>query len=212
VFVQDRRAAVFDFGEQLIDAFGAVEAADGFFREAGLVLDRLDALALGFERLDQFVPLPGADREHRFLRAAGSGLDRGLLQVRDFGSVRDAGLRRFPGGRFLQAGTVPGRCLAHVLAQVVVDVPPVRDLVRLRCALPSSLGVGAGAVAADDLDFRVFLQPVRDGAGLAVAEQVNGPAGFHVDEGSRRSPGRGGTRSRRFPRSSQCRFRGRAGT
>ena len=28
----------------------------------------------------------------------------------------------------------------------------------------------------------MFLQPVRDGARLAVAEQVNGPAGLDVDE------------------------------
>jgi len=28
----------------------------------------------------------------------------------------------------------------------------------------------------------MFLQPVRDGGRLAVAEQVNGPAGFDVDE------------------------------
>jgi hypothetical protein len=182
VLVQDRRAAVLHLGQQLIDGFRIVEAADGLFREAGLAFDRLDALALGFQRLDQVVPLPGAERERRLLSTAGGGLDRGLLQVTDLWCLGDRRLSRLFGGGLFQAGAVPDRRLVHVLAQVVVNVPPVRDLVRVGCALPGAVGVRARAVTADHLYPGMGLQPVRDGIGLAVAEQVNGPAGLHVDD------------------------------
>ena len=49
VLVQDRRPPVLHLGEQLADGFRVVEPADGLFREAGLALDRLDALALGLQ-------------------------------------------------------------------------------------------------------------------------------------------------------------------
>ena len=96
--------------------------------------------------------------------------------------IGGGGLSRFFGGGFFQAGAVPRRGLAHVLAQVVVDVPPVRDLVGVGRALPGTVGVGAGAVAAYHFYPWMFLQPVRDGGGLTVAEQVNGPSGLDVDD------------------------------
>jgi len=129
VLIQDRRPPVFYLGQQLADGFGVVEAADGLFREAGLALDGLDALALGFQGLDQVVPLPGADRQRRLLNAAGGGIDRGLLQVRSLPRIGGGGLFRFFRGGFFQAGAVPGRGLVHVLAQVVVNGagrPPAR--------------------------------------------------------------------------------------
>ncbi len=174
VLVQDRWPAVLDHDQQLIDGFRVVEPPDGALGQSRLALDRLDALALGLQGLDQAIPLPGADREHRLLHAAGGGLGRGLLQVRDLRRFGSSRLFRFLGSGFFQAGAVPGRGLVHVLAQVVVNMPPVRDLVRVRRALPGAVGVGAGAVTADHLYPGMFLQPVRDGVGLAVAEQVNG--------------------------------------
>src|ERR1700758_1690661 len=107
--------------------------------------------------------------------SAGCGIDRGLLQVSSLPRIGGGGLFRFFGNGFFQAGAVPGRGLVHVLAQVVVDVPPVGDLVSAGRALPGAVGVGAGPVTAYHLDPGMFLQPVRDGGGLPVAEQVNGP-------------------------------------
>src|SRR5579863_5579253 len=182
VVVEQRGPAVPDLGEQVIDGRGVVEAADGSRGQASLARDRLDALALGFQCLDEVMPLPGADGERRLPGAAGGSAGRGLLQAGDFRGLGGSGLFRFSGGGFFQAGAVPGRGLAHVLAQVVVDVPPVGDLLRTGCALPRAVGVGAGPVAADHLYPGMLLQPVRDGARLAVAEQVNGPAGLDVDE------------------------------
>src|SRR5690348_13792318 len=51
VLIQDRRPPVLHLGQQLIDGFRVVEATHGLFREAGLALDGLDALALSLQRL-----------------------------------------------------------------------------------------------------------------------------------------------------------------
>ena len=182
VLIEDRRAAVPDLGEQLVHGGCAVEAADGLFGQAGLPHDRLDALAAGFQRLDLLVPLPGADCQGGILRAPGGGLDRGLLRVRGLRGIRDDGVLRFIGGGFFQAAAVPGHRFARVLAQVVPDMPPVGDLDRLRGALACAVGVGAGPVPADDLGPGMFLQPVGEGFGFAVAQQVNGPSGLDVDQ------------------------------
>ena len=82
--------------------------------------DRLDALALGAQRLDLFIPLAGADRQGGLLRPPGGRRGCGLLQV---GSGLAAGglLRLRFGGGFFQAAPVPGNCLLHVLGQVVVE-------------------------------------------------------------------------------------------
>ena len=49
VLIQDRRPPVLHLDQQLADGFSVVEPAHGLFREAGLALDGLDALALGFQ-------------------------------------------------------------------------------------------------------------------------------------------------------------------
>ena len=128
VVVQERRAAVPDLGEQLVDGGGAVEAADGLLGQAGLAHDRLDALALGAQRLDLLIPLPGADRQGGLLRPPGGGRGCGLLQVRGGRPPRRGLLRLRFGGGFFQAAAVPGHCLLHVLGQVVIEMPPVGDL------------------------------------------------------------------------------------
>ena len=181
VVVQERRPAVPDLGEQLVDGGGAVEAADGLLGQAGLAHDRLDALALGAQRLDLLIPLPGADGQGGLLRPPGGRRGRGLLQVR---SVPAAGglLWLRLGGRFFQAGPVPGDRLLHVLGQVVVEMPPVGDLDCLRGALAGAVGVGAGPVPADHLGSGVLLQPFGEGVRLPVAQQVYGLAGLGVDQ------------------------------
>ncbi len=139
VVVQQRRPSVPDLGEQLLDGGCAVEAADGLLGQAGLARDRLDALALGAQRLDQLVPLAGADRQGGVLRPPGGRRGRrgrGLLQVS--GGLAAGVLLRLRlrlGGGFFQAAPVPGHRLRHVLRQVVIEVSPVRDLHRCRGAL-----------------------------------------------------------------------------
>ncbi len=45
-----------------------------------------------------------------------------------------------------------------------------------------AFGIAGGTVAADDLDSGVVSQPAGQGGGLAVGQQVNGPAGLNVDQ------------------------------
>ena len=134
VVVEERRPPVPDLGEQFPGGGGAVEAADGLLGQAGLPHDRLDALALGAQRLDLLIPLAGADRQGGLLRPPGGRRGCGLLQVSS-GLAADGLLRPRFGGGFFQAAPVPGHCLLHVPGQVVIDMPPVRDLHRRRGAL-----------------------------------------------------------------------------
>ena len=46
-------------------------------------------------------------------------------------------------------------------AQVLPDVPAVRDMNGVRGAEPSGLGTGGGAIAADHLDAGVVSKPLR---------------------------------------------------
>ena len=114
VVVQERRPAVPDLDEQFVEGGGAVEAADGLLGQPGLAHDRLDALAAGFQCLDQLVPLAGADGQRGFVRPPGGRRGRGLLLVS--GGLAAGGLLRLGlGGGFFQAGTVAGHRLGHVL-------------------------------------------------------------------------------------------------
>jgi hypothetical protein len=78
----------------------------------------------------------------------------------------------------------PGR----VLAQVVPQMPAVRDLDRLRGAVPDRLGIRPGPVPAHHLHLRVLLQPGRQRGGLPVRQHLHRPAGLHVHQ-QRRVPG-----------------------
>ena len=62
-------------------------------------------------------------------------------------------------GLVLQAAAVPGHCLLGAFCQVVPRVPAIGDLDRARRAVQGSLGVGTGAVPADDLRAGMGLQP-----------------------------------------------------
>src|SRR5205814_6123753 len=90
-------------------------------------------------------------------------------------------LRRFR-LRFFEAVPVPGDRLVYVFAQVVVQVPAVGHLDRVRSAGTGAVGVGGGPVAADDFGASVLAPPVREGVRLAVAQQVHWLAGHHVDQ------------------------------
>jgi hypothetical protein len=55
-----------------------------------------------------------------------------------------------------------GHQLLDVLSEVVPQVPTVGDLHGQRSTLTGAVGIGAGAVAAHDLDAGVLTQPVGD--------------------------------------------------
>jgi hypothetical protein len=61
-------------------------------------------------------------------------------------------------------------------------MPAVGDLHGVRRAGAGALRVGAGTVAADDFGAGMGPQPVGHRGGVAVGQQVDGPAGGHVDQ------------------------------
>src|SRR5918992_2786247 len=59
------------------------------------------------------------------------------------------------------------------IAQVLHQVEPIDDLDSLGRPLPNPLSIEATAIAANDLDARVCLQPLRDRGGRALREQIH---------------------------------------
>ena len=104
--------------------------------------------------------------------------------------------RRAPALRLAQAhrpaaGTGPGsarqaRCAAThrstALARFCHRWNRSADLHRVRCPGAGPVGVGAGAVPADDLDAGMGGQPVRERLGVAAFQQVQRRAGLAVDD------------------------------
>ena len=68
------------------------------------------------------------------------------------------------------------------VARVLEEVPPVRDLHRIRRTLRGSLRVGFGSVAGDDLDAGVLLEPLGERGGLTPREKGYGSMALLVDE------------------------------
>src|SRR5262245_21384417 len=61
-------------------------------------------------------------------------------------------------------------------------MPAIGNLLRLRRGLSSAISVRAGAVAGDDLDFGMLLQPFFQWRGLSSLQQVDRPALLQVHE------------------------------
>jgi hypothetical protein len=130
VVVELGRAAVAGAGQQLVDGGCAVEAADGPLGQAGLAGDRLDAQALGAQRLDQLPPLPGPPGQRRVVSPPGGDLLEGGLPEGEEGlGVAGRVIVRLG---LPDALAVPGDGLLRVLSQVVPQVPAIRDLDRRR--------------------------------------------------------------------------------
>jgi hypothetical protein len=87
-----------------------------------------------------------------------------------------------------RAGGLPHRAampIHHTLqgfAEIVEEMPPIRDLERIGDPLPSRLGIRASTITRDDLDAFMMLQPIRDGGGLAVGQQVDDGVALEVDQ------------------------------
>ena len=89
-------------------------------------------------------------------------------------------LGRDRAGGLAQLGRVPVEHLPERVTAVAQQVPAVGDLDRLRRPLADAVGVGTGAVAADDLDAGMALEPGRQRLGLPVGQQVDDAAALEV--------------------------------
>jgi hypothetical protein len=82
--------------------------------------------------------------------------------------MRSDVLRRAAGG-----GTVPVTEGLDSLSEVAEQMPSVSNLNGAWRALADPVGIGAGAIAGDDLDAGTILQPGGDGGGLAIGQQID---------------------------------------
>ena len=165
----------------LAGAAGVVVAAGGARCQAELPGDRRDVLALGLQRLHLVIALPGLDHTRPVLRVGCGRLPGRLTGI---GRLLRGGLLE-NGVPFLDAPVAVSDGLHCVFAQVVPQMPAVRDLDRVWRAVRGSQRVGAGPVPADHLHAGVLPQPPGEGAGLPVVEHVDGLAGIHVDQQGR---------------------------
>ena len=175
--IQDRWPPPAGLGQQVFGAGRAGEPAHRFFGQPEFGHDRLDALALGPQRLHRLIPLAGAPDQRRVLELLVCHGVRGLLQIRFWWR-----LSRWVRPGFFQAATVAGHCLLHVLAEVMPQMPPVRDLHRLRCASPGAVGICSRPVPADHLGARVGAQPGGERLRFPVGQQVHRPVRAHVHQ------------------------------
>ncbi|MDQ1013483.1 hypothetical protein QFZ43_000032 [Streptomyces afghaniensis] len=163
--------------DHVLPAGGAGVSLDGVPSPAQVAGDVADAHALGEKVVDQCVvsarPLgEPAGRIRPFIPLVGCRC----------GGCLPLGLRLRAGRwQVAQARTVGGDGLLHRGGQVLPEVEAVGDLDGLRCGCGGSIGVGAGAVAADDLDAGMGLQPRGQGGGVAFGQQVEDLVGLGVD-------------------------------
>lgn len=84
-----------------------------------------------------------------------------------------------PGG-FVQITVMVVEHTAKCIAAVAQKMPPIRHLDGLWCSLAGSIGIGAGAIAHDDFNGRMVLQPGGQGLSPAVGQQVDDPVTLQV--------------------------------
>lgn len=72
--------------------------------------------------------------------------------------------------------------LLHRGGQVLQQVPAISDSQGVRGSFLDRLGVGGGAVPADDLGSRMLGEPGRESLGGAIGQHVHDPAGLDVDQ------------------------------
>jgi hypothetical protein len=82
----------------------------------------------------------------------------------------------------LDAAMMGGNGLLHIFAQVIPHVPPVGNLLGIGRALPAAQCEAAGPIPADQPDTRMSAEPLGEGAGLPVGEDVDDAMGVYVQE------------------------------
>jgi hypothetical protein len=72
--------------------------------------------------------------------------------------------------------------LLEGLSDILQQVKAVRDLGRLGGALTGTVRIGFRPIAGNDLDPRMSLEPLRQGASLAIVQEGYGSAALEVNE------------------------------
>ena len=78
-------------------------------------------------------------------------------------------------------------------------MPPVSNLLSLWRSLPGTIRKRASAISADDLHTRMGEQPLFEGLGFAIRQQVDGNPSFKVDEDRSIASPVGKSKNRRRP-------------
>jgi len=120
------------------------------------------------------LPLPHARRQRR------DGRDRQGVHQRVASRSR-RGHSRQQHAHLTQAGVVTRDDLLDDIAEVLDDVEAVSDLQRLGRAPPCPLRICARPITADDVHARMLPQPLREGVGRAIGEEIDGAVAFEYD-------------------------------
>jgi hypothetical protein len=72
--------------------------------------------------------------------------------------------------------------LLQGLSDILQQVKAVRDLDCLGGALTGAVRIGFRPIACNDLDSRMSLKPLRQGASFAIVQEGHGPAALEVNE------------------------------
>src|SRR6266702_2605407 len=75
-----------------------------------------------------------------------------------------------------------GELYRDTCGQILDQMPAVAHLPRLWSAFANSRSIFRGAIAADHLNRGMLLQPIFDGLGRAVGEQINGLTALQVTD------------------------------
>ena len=100
----------------------------------------------------------------------------GIQKAAGRGDIVGVGQQR-PAGRT----AVKFHLLLDGLPQVLHDMEPVSDPLRLRCSLPCSLGVETAPISADHFHLGVTLQPVGAADDISILENVDDHATLQID-------------------------------
>ncbi len=163
--------------DRVLPAAGSCVPLDGVSPPAQVTGDVAQTHALGEEVVDERVVGAGpfgelAGRIICFVALAGGRLDRRL----PFGLGFRTG-RRKP----VQARAVGGDGFLDRDGQVLPEMEPVGALESLGCGGGGCVGVGAGAVTADDLDAGMGQQPWGKSGGVTFGQQVEDLVGLGID-------------------------------
>ncbi|WP_406310845.1 hypothetical protein [Streptomyces sp. NBC_00623] len=163
-------------GEQCLWGRGVGELLDGSNGHPELPLDGTPTVSCLQQGMDGGVPGPGPVGEPVPARPRRRGRVRGWDQL-GFGL-------RCPGCQHAQAKTVLGDAPLSGLAQVVPQMPPVRDLDRLRRPGCGAFCEERRAVPADDLDTGPLGESGGEARCFPIRQEIDRTAGFDIHQNS----------------------------
>jgi hypothetical protein len=84
--------------------------------------------------------------------------------------------------RLLEYSSMPREASLYGFSSVLEQVKAISDLLGMRCPCRSPSSVISSTIAADELDFRMVLDPLSEGRLRAIWEQVNHTMPFQIEE------------------------------